>query len=287
MAGLVIGIAVVIVLAVGAAVIAGYRYLRLIRPAAPPAATGSIELDADRAVVTVDLTDIDARSPAAVRLLDNVAGHAFAAAPTAEHIELRDPTGRVLLVRDRTHVVPPPPAPLPQELLEPHHRPRGRSSFTPDTGVHPHFEPPPVRPHKPLADCFTLPPELRSTLRNPDDPVELVAALLGHGGDAVSVDGSVVRRGATVFIVLPFALAAPVPPEALNHAYRVFERERARNGLVVTAGHMDPVDVRRRELLAPQLRHAGPDAIQRMADAVAVGLDPERFIAPPRLVLSA
>jgi hypothetical protein len=40
-------------------------------------------------------------------------------------------------------------------------------------------------------------------------------------------------------------------------------------------------DVHRREMLAPHVLHAGPDGIQRMADAVAVGADPLRFAVAP------
>lgn len=72
-----------------------------------------------------------------------------------------------------------------------------------------------------------------------------------------------------------------VPREALDHAYRQFEASGAAEGLVVTLGLMDHNDVAHRELFAPELRHAGPEGIQRMLDGVALGGNPLRFALAP------
>lgn len=249
---------------------------------------GTIRPHGDRAVVTIDLTGVDPRNPAVTRLLDDVVARAFATVTDASEVEVQDSNGMVLLVRPRTRPVRPPAAAMPPELLEPHHRPGSRSLVSDDDRpdrAHPHFEPAEPPPARPLADRFELPPNVRRAVTDPDDPVELVAALITAAGGPVAVDGSVIRRGDDIVIVLPFALGEAVPPEALSHAYRLFERMPVRSAVVVTAGHMDPVDVRRREALAPQLAHAGPEGIQRMADAVAIGVDPIRFVMPPHLSL--
>jgi hypothetical protein len=289
MSGVVIGIGVLLVVAVSAAIVGGWRYLRVVRPggaAVPPA--GSVRVEGTMAVVTVDLANVDPAHPAVARLLEDVIERAFQTVRSATRIEVRDGAGRVLAVRDRSTPVPAPAADLPRELLAPHHRTESRSLVADDDRpdrAHPHYASPEPKA-KPLADRFDLPPAVRETLRDHDDPVALVAALLAAGGEPVSVEGSLVRRGSTQVVVLPCRLGEPVLPEALNHAYRMLERLRARDGIVVTAGHMDPIDVRRRERLAPNVLHAGPDGIQRMADAVAVGADPLRFVTPPQLVLS-
>ncbi len=46
---------------------------------------------------------------------------------------------------------------------------------------------------------------------------------------------------------------------------------------MVTVGLLDPSDLRRREILAPNVHHVAHDGVQRMADAVAVGADPLAF----------
>lgn len=49
-------------------------------------------------------------------------------------------------------------------------------------------------------------------------------------------------------------------------------------------GRMDPADLGRREFLAPELRHVGARAIQRMADAVSIGADPLAFASAPPVI---
>jgi hypothetical protein len=73
----------------------------------------------------------------------------------------------------------------------------------------------------------------------------------------------------------------------LNHAYRRFIQSGASRGVVLSAGFMQFLDVRRREFLDPALLHSGPEGIQRMADAVALGGNPMNFAAGPALIASS
>jgi hypothetical protein len=72
----------------------------------------------------------------------------------------------------------------------------------------------------------------------------------------------------------------------LNHAYRRFIQSGASRGVVLSPGFMPFLDVRRREFLDPALLHAGPEGIQRMADAAALGGNPMSFAAAPALIAS-
>jgi hypothetical protein len=279
----VIGVIVAVVI-IGALFI-GVRSFR--GPLASTPETVPVRQEGDTAVIVVDLAGADPASPAAQRIIDDIAVHAFASIRDVSSVEVRDPSGAVLGVRHRVTTVPGPPPDLPRDLLEPHHDPRHSALVTPDERpdlAHPHFvtDDPPRRP---LAERFQLPARVRERIRNPDDCVDLVAAILGAAGQDVTVDGNILRRGNDVVIVLANRLGVPVPPEDLNHAFRLFEREHARRGIVVTAGHLDHKDVQRRETLAPSLLHTGPDGIQRMADAAELGLDPLRFAIPVHLAV--
>jgi hypothetical protein len=272
-------IGVVVVLVILIALVAG---MRVAKPRGGPTSVARV-VDG-RVVVTLALDAPDGSSPALDRLVDDAAARAFAAVPEAREVEVCDRQARTLGVRNRASHTLPPPLELPSDLLEPHlrhtHAPLVPEDELPDH-AHPHFLPKDA-PARPLADRFDLPPRVRAQLADPNDAVALVAALLAASGHAVERrDTALLLDGHTAVIVIPAALGAPVGPDDLNHAYRVFTSMRARDGVVVTPGIMDGHEVRRRELLAPDLRHAGPDGIQRMADAVALGADPVALVVPP------
>jgi hypothetical protein len=100
------------------------------------------------------------------------------------------------------------------------------------------------------------------------------------------VDGDLLHVGDTAVVVLR-PPGPTVTPEALNHAFLRIQQSGASRGLVVALGYLDVNEVRRREMLAPQVLHVGPEGVQRMADAVALGADPLRFAVAPALAARA
>lgn len=125
---------------------------------------------------------------------------------------------------------------------------------------------------------LVLPPAVLGRL--PDEPTlpQLVRALLEAAGHRVSVEDDVLRVGDRAVVALE-----ATDPEALGAAFLRYRASGARTGVVVSRRAVPAAEVRRRELLAPDLRYAGPGALQRMADAVAVGADPIAFApGPPR-----
>ena len=137
-----------------------------------------------------------------------------------------------------------------------------------------------------LAELLHLPSDVRSKLGNPDDPVEIVRALLEEAGLPVRVQDEVVLSQGHAVVVLRTGFGDPVSPAMLNHAYRRFIQSGASRGVVLSPGLMPFLDVRRRELLDPTLLHSGPEGVQRMADAVSLGGNPMSFAAAPALVAS-
>ncbi len=249
------------------------------RPASPdrlPPATVS----GDRVVLTLDLAGVDPNSPAIERLIDDAAWQAFASFPTAKVVEICDRDGRQIGTRTREggRTVT-----IPDDLYEPH-LPRDRTPEPLSSGGE---QLPGVRregmtagtPGRPLLERFDVPTGVTAAVADPDDAMALVAALLEAGGHRVDAADDVLRVGDEVVIVIRAPIGEPLERDVVNHAYRRFQESGAARGVVVTPGFLDPRDVRRREVLVPALRYAGPEGIQRMADAVAVGGDPLRFAA--------
>lgn len=249
-----------------------------------------------RAVLRLEIGAVDPRSDAVARLLDDAAGRVFAHFPDVDEVEVRSTEGSVLGVRRRhgEH-----PVAIPGTLHEPHPPPHrvpdvgsvladdrsvgtpGWSETTP--AAHASDAGSLAPPHRPLADRFELPAPVRARIDDPDDPVSIVRALLEEAGLAPAVHADVLRVGDDAVVVVRAGIGEPVPAEALNRAYLRFRESGARRGVVVTPGFVPPHDVRRRESFDASLLHAGPDGIQRMADAVAIGANPLRFAAAPPL----
>ncbi|HEX9776186.1 MAG TPA: hypothetical protein VGB83_11500 [Actinomycetota bacterium] len=132
-------------------------------------------------------------------------------------------------------------------------------------------------PRIPFADSIALSPAIRRAVADPDNPVDVIRAILEHAGLEAKADRDVVRSGDAVFVVVaPWA-----GHRGLNRAYLRFRGSGAKRGLVVGMSALDPTEVRRREMLEPGLRHAGVEAIQRMAGAAAIGADPLAFALGP------
>lgn len=276
-----------VALAVAAVVAALLWYgLRLVRPPArPPARVQQTVVEDGRVTVRLDLGVRDESSTAVRRLVDDAAARAFALAPEAQEVEVRNRDGLVVArrTRERPRVVT-----LPDPLLEPHRRRTTGPDPTDEdrpTAVRPGPSRAPVdpgsAPRRALADRFELPPGVRDRLADPDDPVELVRRLLEAAGWDVEADGDVLRAGTAAVVVVRAPIGEPLAADALNHAYRRYAAAHVREGVVLTPGFLDPVEARRREAFEPKLRHAGPEGIQRMADAVTAGGDPLVFAAPP------
>jgi hypothetical protein len=272
-------IAVVVALVIMAAVLVAARSRRVVpQGAAQPAP--SVEGRLARVALDVDPGTRD--TDATRRLVAEAARDTFARAPDADEVEVVARGGAVL-ARVRRTAEQRPLLELPVTLLEPAphrvHAPVVHTEDTPFRPVTARFEDE-VRAPKPLAEVFELADAVRARLRAPADAAAIVRAILEAGGHAVErTDEDILRCADVAVIVLGVPIGDAVSAEALNHAYLLFTRSGAARGVVLTPGLLNAHDVRRRELLAPRLLHAGAEAIQRMADAVAAGADPLPFAA--------
>jgi hypothetical protein len=134
-------------------------------------------------------------------------------------------------------------------------------------------------PDRPFADRFVLTDEVRAAVRDPERPIDLVAAILQVAGRPVERQGDVVVSGDTAVAIVPHL--AHGMEDAMTRAFMHIRDTAAERGVVIRLGYVDPDEVRRREGAAPDVRHVTADAIQRMADAVALGGDPIAFAIGP------
>lgn len=236
------------------------------------------------ATIVLDVAADAATSPAVTRLVEEAASEAFASSATVERVVVTSRDGTRLARVER----PTAPPPLP-EATEPPREPRSRKAHVPKptsvdrpASLHP-IAPEDLAPggQRALADAFDLPSEVRDLLREPDDPVDLLRAILTAAGHRPEIDGDLVSSGDVAVIVVRPAAGAAIVGDDLSRAYLRFQSAGVPRGIVLCLGFVRPDETRRRELLAPMLRHVGPDAIQRMADAVVAGGDPLRFAAGP------
>jgi hypothetical protein len=234
--------------------------------------------------------DIDARATAderVKRLMDEAAGRIFISMPKVDHVELVDRTGAILGVQARRRIDPVAPVDVPEARAS--HREAVPSWMSPLAEGEPILggettrdviaqrgtpiaEPP--RRHLSLAERLDLPRMVTTLMNEPPDAVEVLRAIMVAAGHAPIVDGDVIRIGDRVVIVLDVSEASA---QNLNHAYFRFRSSHAAQGFVVVAGVLDPADVRRRELLEPNLIHVG----------VALGSDPLRFARAPAMEVHA
>lgn len=280
---LLIGTLALVVAALLTGVVLGLWFRRARPSPAPPTASGVGSLQ-----VVLDLEDADPDDPAVIRLVHESGVRALAASPDVEEVEVRARGGRLLGRADR-RIRRPSRIAIPVHLFEP--RVNGRRSpplrHVRDEDRPVSASPRPVAVDDPrrrvVADRYELSTEIRALLADPDDPVDVVRAILEAGGREVSVAGDLLRIGACAIVVVPSHGSELASEDALNHAFRRIQESRAERGVVLSLGPLRMEDVRRREMLAPHVLHTGPDAIQRMADAVAVGADPLRFAVTPAL----
>lgn len=229
-------------------------------------------------VVRLDVAGADPDDGAVQRLAHDAAWRALGSSPELTHVEVRDRDGRILTTEHRR--TPHREVTLPPQLSEPHVRRDHGPSPVPTGADHPgHVPAPPMTlPEVALADRLDLPASVRDRITHPDRAADVVHAILLAAGRPSTVDGDLIRCGDVAIVVVD---PRSDPDAALTHGYLRVEATDARQGLVIRTGYVDPRVVRRREAAAPHVRHVGPDALQRMADAVAVGADPVVFAAGP------
>lgn len=276
-------VAVVLLVAVvlGAAFLLGRRAGRT----PPPVAHRPWETtDPTGAVVVLDLAPWDPDHPSVQRLVEEAAGRPLREDPAIEVVEVRDREDRVL---GRVHrPTPRREVTLPEHLHEPHarrpHVPDPLGGSTPARS-HPVSGPGPIEAiERPFAHRFDLDDRVRRELRDPGDPVDVVRALLAAGGHAPEVHGDLLVTGHVAIVVLPDPGHAL--DEALSRAFLRIRSARVPRGIVLHLGWVNPEALHRRELAAPDVRHVGTEAVQRMADAVAAGADPIGFVLGPAVL---
>jgi len=276
----VVVLAVVVVAAVVYAIVRprAPRPVEAIRPG-PHAVEGVLE-------VTIAVDNADPASAATQRLVTDAARRVLARDADVTTVVVRARNGRELGRVDRPAAPVGPVAEVPAALREPHahHHSGPHEPIAVERAVHGpghvRFEDPEPQPHRTLVEHFELADAVRSRIGNAEDPVDLVGAILGASGRPFDTYGSTFRCGDRVLIVLHTPMHVGVDDESLSAAFLRYQASGARRGVVLTVGNLHVRDVQRREALAPALLHAGPEGIQRMADAVAMGADPLDFVTP-------
>lgn len=230
--------------------------------------------------LTLDIGTSEPDHPSVQRLVREAAHRALAADPSLDEVEVVDRDGRVLGVERR-------PEPLPEVSMPPTSGQRTPRRHAPspvphEQDLHPRaaHEPAPEVRAVALADRLDLAEEIRRRVAEPDRAVDIVRAILEAAGRPVEVHGDLLVSGDVAIAVVDVRGDAE---RALTHGFLRIKSTDARRGMVLRLGYVDPAIVRRREAAAPHVRHVGPDAIQRMADAAAVGGDPITFAAGPAL----
>ena len=275
---------------VGAALIGVAIFLAVRRrrggPISSPTDTAGRAL-AGHVEVVLPVDDADPDAPATQRIVAEAARRALAADATVTTVVVRSAGGRELGQIHRTESPPPKPfVDVQNELLEPHaphHAGPGdpvenKPGVAMPANVRFSDEPQRTQARKTLAEHFDLPDGVRQKITNPDDAVDIVRAIIDATGAPFDVDDNVIVQGDRALVVIRTPLHGAVGSEHLDAAYLRFERSRVKRGVVVTPGTMYAREISRRHALAPALLHAGPDGIQRMADAVAMGADPLDFV---------
>lgn len=285
-AALVVLAIVVATAALGGAMLARRRARTPGAPDLPARDDGSrsrdgIVLDVSPGEIVLDVTADDPDQPAVVRLVSEIAEAALRDDPSIDEVTVRGSDGAVLGRRRRPEPLAP-TTPGPGRQPGPARRRVHRPSPVPreDTSRPPVGEAP-DRPGRSFADRFELPAAVTAELTDADDPVELVRALLVAAGRPADVRGELVRTGDHLIAVVGSPRSRPVSPEVMSELYLRFRRSGATTGTIISLETQNWEDVRRRELLAPELSHTTTRALQRMADAVALGTDPLALLSGP------
>lgn len=222
------------------------------------------------ATVRLDVTAPDPELPAVRRLVDATAARVLRTSPDVTEVVVEDRAGTELARVPRRVPSPGPPPTRPEREARPS-RPHG--SWQEPAAVPGVAQDADVG-RRPLAERLDLSEPVQERVRRPDDAVDVVRAILEAAGREAVVGGSTVRSGTDLVVVVDGGGDASA---ALSQAFLRFRESGAARGVVVHVGYVDPREVARRRTLAPHLHHAGPEVLQAMADAVALGGDPVEF----------
>lgn len=270
-------VAVLVVLMIG--VLVARKPIRQPRPSAP-AATAGLRVSFPRPGQAVAILPVKAgvSSAAVGRLVDELAMSVLDSFEDAKDVEFRTNNGELLGRRSRPQEMPASPArPFPERSRPPAAPLRlrqpsaGEASARVDLAV-----------SRSLADRLELPSHLQAGLEDPNDPVDIVEQLLRAAGHHPDRTGNLLRLDEHALVVLRVPVESTVEVEDLNRAYIQFLNSGSSRGLVVAAGYFPSREIARRQAIDPDLRHAGFQDLQRMADVAAAGMDPLAFAMPPR-----
>ncbi|HEX9888320.1 MAG TPA: hypothetical protein VGA69_02495 [Nitriliruptorales bacterium] len=255
------------------------------RTASPVAeAAGTLHALERDSTVVLDLDPEDVEDERVQRLVRAAAVPVFEQAPRVQVVTVKNRSGLVL---GRVPRNAPPMRHVPEVRAPSGEGPRGHtpSPVSHEAPARRQIDPDDVSSepvHRDLAETFDLPDAVLAHVTDPRDPLDLVDAVLTAAGHATERSSDLVRTGDHVFIVVD-GHGRAILGDTLSRAYLKFSETRAKHGYVVVMGFADRSDLDRREALAPQVAYVGRDAIQRMADAVAVGADPLSFVRPPQV----
>jgi hypothetical protein len=253
--------------------------------AGPSRQRGSWEETDTSGSIVLDLEVTDPDDPTVQRLVQDAGRRALVTHPELDHVEVHDRGGQLLATVTRSQPLGG-DVTIPDQLHTGATHPRRHTpnpvapagatrepTHAPDPGGDVHV------PDRSFADRFVLPEHVRSTVRDPDRATDVVAAILVAAGRPVERQGDVVVSGDTAIAIVP-NLARGME-DAITRAFMHLRDSTADRGIIVRLGYVDPAEIRRREAAAPDVKHVTADAIQRMADAVALGGDPIAFAIGP------
>lgn len=218
---------------------------------------------------------------AAARLADELADQALARDAELERVEVVDRDGRTILTRPRTSA--PRVIALPEVLHEPRlarrHAPSpvGGSWSVGGSGPPPPGTAPAPLGQRPAADRFRLPEPVRDLLTDADDHLEVIRAVLAASGTAVTRHGDLLDAGDLAVVLVS---AEDDADHALGYGYLRLQSSSAPTKVLVHLGYVPPQVLARHRAAAPAIHHADTRTIQQLADAVAVGLDPQALLLP-------
>lgn len=278
-------LAVLVVAAAAVVAVVAIRRGLATRPSEPRPRPWTDQAVAGETVV-LDLNAADPEDAAVQRLVREAGHQALRTQPDAERVEVISRDGTRLGVVERAR--PLRDIDVPEVLSEPHATPhrtpevvRGERPRHPGRPSEDDLGDEPSPRRRPFADRFELPTVVEAELADRHNPVELVRAILAAAGHEPEVDRDLIKVGDLAIVVVPISDG---PSAALNHAFMRCQEARTSQGLVIRLGWVNAEELRPREAAAPWVRHVDSDAIQRMADAVALGADPIAFAVGPRVV---
>lgn len=235
--------------------------------------------------VTLDLVVEDPELPSVRRLVDNAAREALRRDDLLDVVTVVDRSGTAIGTMRRREPLRQAPE-LPHDLFEPRLRgTRGPSAVDTDPEPLPELLPlgsePVATPRRPFGTRVQLSERARVLLVDPERPADVVRAVLTAAGHRPERHGEVVI---TDEVAIAIAEGRDDVDAALNRAFVAVRDSGCPRGLVIRVGYADPRLLHRRELATPSIRFVGSEAIQRMADAEALGADPLDFAVGPPVV---